>query len=121
MENLLSIGTRIKVLRLMAGMTQDELAARSGYTSRSSINKIEKGLVDLPKSKIEAIAHALGTTPLYLLFGEEDEEKQNAPEELQLSEGEEKLLKLIRLMPEEMKKQYTELLESTLRALGLIQ
>ena len=104
----------------MAGMTQDELAARSGYTSRSSINKIEKGLVDLPKSKIEAIAHALGTTPLYLLFGEEDEEKQNAPEELQLSEGDKELLDLIRLMPPEMKAMYREALRAALKSQGLI-
>ena len=47
--------------------------------------------------------------------------KKMPPAEPQLTEGDEKLLKLIRLMPEEMKKQYTELLESTLRALGLIQ
>lgn len=118
MDYLLSIGIRIKEQRQLLRMTQEELAIRSGYTSRSSINKIERGLVDLPRSKIIAIAEALGTTPSYILFGQDQEE--NPPEEPKLTEGEEKLLKLIRLMPDEMKKQYTELLESTLRALGLI-
>lgn len=118
MDYLLSIGIRIKELRQNLKMTQEELALRSGYTSRSSINKIEKGLVDLPRSKIVEIAEALNTTPAYLMGWEE---KENPPAEPVLTEGEEKLLKLIRLMPEEMKKQYTELLEATLKALGLIQ
>lgn len=120
MDYLLSIGIRIKERRQLLRMTQEELAIRSGYTSRSSINKIERGLVDLPRSKIIAIAEALGTTPSYILFGQ-DQEEENPPAEPQLTEGEEKLLQLIRLMPEEMKKQYTELLEATLKALGLIQ
>jgi hypothetical protein len=51
----------------------------------------------------------------------DEELKKIPPQEPKLTEGEEKLLKLIRLMPEEMKKQYTELLEATLKALGLIQ
>lgn len=115
MNYLLSIGTRIKELRLLKKMTQEDLALRAGYTSRSSINKIEKGLVDLPRSKIIDIAEALGTTPAYLMGWEE-----KSPVEQKLTEGEEKLLQLIRLMPDEMKKQYMELLESTLKALGLI-
>lgn len=119
MDYLLSIGIRIKERRQLLRMTQEELAIRSGYTSRSSINKIERGIVDLPRSKIIAIAEALGTTPSYILFGQ-DQEEENPPAEPKLTEGEEKLLKLIRLMPDEMKKQYVELLESTLRALGLI-
>ena len=35
---------------------------RQGYTDRSSIAKIEKGLVDLQQSKIELFADALGTS-----------------------------------------------------------
>mgnify|MGYP002519660890 CR=1 FL=1 len=118
MERLKEIGERIRQKRKQLGITQDALAQMAGYTSRSSINKIEKGLVDLPRSKIVEIAEALNTTPAYLMGWEEE---KNPPAEPQLTEGEEKLLKLIRLMPEEMKKQYTELLEATLKALGLIQ
>lgn len=58
---------RIKERRVTLGFSQDELAKKMGYTSRSSIAKIEAGLVDLPQSKIEAFANALGTTPGYLL------------------------------------------------------
>ena len=120
MDYLLSIGLRIKERRQLLRMTQEELAIRSGYTSRSSINKIERGLVDLPRSKIIAIAEALGTTASYILFGNEQEEIENPPEEIKLLEGEEELLKMIRLMPPEMKAMYIEALRVALKTQGLI-
>lgn len=53
----------IKELREQKGLSQDEFAKLTGYTSRSSIAKIEKGEIDLTRSKIIAFAKALGTTP----------------------------------------------------------
>ena len=38
-----------------------------GYRSKSSITKLEKGINDLPQSKVEELAAALETTPAYLL------------------------------------------------------
>jgi len=67
MMNIVEFGKRIRDRRTDLDMTQEELAKRAGYTSRSSINKIELGLVDLPQSKILAIANALGVTPAWLL------------------------------------------------------
>lgn len=52
----------IKLLREKRGLSQDALAKMTGYTDRSSIAKIEKGLVDLQQSKIELFAKALNTT-----------------------------------------------------------
>lgn len=52
-------------------MSQDELAKRIGYKSRSSINKIELGHYNLTQSKIKAIADALETTPAYIMGWEE--------------------------------------------------
>lgn len=43
-------------------MTQSELAEKLGYADKSMIAKIEAGVVDLPQSRIEAFAVALGTT-----------------------------------------------------------
>lgn len=60
---MLDLYKNIKKLREEKGMSQDELARLTGYTSRSSIAKIEKGDVDLQQSKILAFAKALGTTP----------------------------------------------------------
>ena len=67
MKNLIEFGKRVREKRIELNMTQEELATKSGYTSRSSINKIELGLVNLPQSKIIALADALMTTPTYLM------------------------------------------------------
>lgn len=56
-------------------MTQGALAALSGYTSRSSINKIELGLVDIPQSKLLLIASALNMSPRRLILDTEDTDK----------------------------------------------
>lgn len=70
-------GQKIKQRREELNMTQDELARRTGYKSRSSINKIERGGNDLPQTKIVAFAHALDTTPSYLLGWEENDSTEN--------------------------------------------
>ena len=57
----------IKAARIAAGLSQEQLALKIGYTDRSSIAKIEAGKVDLPQSKIAAIADALHTTVAELL------------------------------------------------------
>lgn len=49
------------------GLSQAQLAEMVGYTSRASINKIEKGLVDVPRSKLFALADALHVSPAFLL------------------------------------------------------
>lgn len=64
---------RIKQRRIELGMSQEELAFKLGYKSRSSINKIEMGDNDIPQSKILAFANALDTTPSYLLGLDSDE------------------------------------------------
>ena len=60
---------RIKRLRIEKNMSQEELALKSGYTSRSTINKIEKGERNITGDKIQAIAQALGVKPSYLMDG----------------------------------------------------
>lgn len=72
----MKIGDRIKYRREELEMSQEELARRLGYKSRSSINKIEKDASGLPQTKIEAIANALQTTPAYIM-GWEEEQKNN--------------------------------------------
>ena len=49
----------IKEFRLQRGMSQEELAEKTGYTSRTSIAKIEAGKVNLPADKIVKFANAL--------------------------------------------------------------
>lgn len=55
-------------------MSQEELAKKLGYKSRSSINKIEIGAQNLRQSKIWEIASALETTPSFIMGWDEKEE-----------------------------------------------
>ena len=71
---MLEIGDRIRIRREELKMSQDELAKRLGYKSRSSINKIELGHYNLTQSKIKAIADALETTPSYIMGWDELDE-----------------------------------------------
>lgn len=57
----------IRALREQKGLSQEALAEKAGYKDRSSIAKIEAGLVDLSQSKIAALAKALDVTPAYLM------------------------------------------------------
>lgn len=68
----MEIGEIIKKRREELGMSQEELAFKAGYKSRSSINKIEVDGRGLPHSKILAIAAALRTTPTRLMGWEND-------------------------------------------------
>lgn len=65
-NNIDHIGERIKQRRLELGLTQEELANKVGYKSRTSINKIELSR-SLPLKKIEIMANALETSPAYLM------------------------------------------------------
>ena len=62
-----TIGERIHRLRKEKNMTQEELAKKVGYTSRTTINKIEKNIIDLPRSKITLLARAFEVSEEYLL------------------------------------------------------
>lgn len=73
----MKIGERIKYRREQLEMSQDELARRLGYKSRSSINKIENDASGLPQTKIAAIANALQTTPGYIMGWEEMQQKNS--------------------------------------------
>lgn len=64
---MIKLYDNIRQLRLKRNISQDELARRTGYTSRTSISKIENGEVDLTQSKVEIFAKALGTSPDKLL------------------------------------------------------
>lgn len=114
----MDIGTKIRTARIIKGLTQEELGQMIGV-QKSAIAKYENGrIVNIKRSTLKKLSDVLDIPPYELVY---DHDIKNPPAEPQLTEGEEKLLKLIRLMPEEMKKQYIELLESTLKALGLIQ
>lgn len=61
------IGQRIRKRREELRLSQDDLAKKLGYKSRSSINKIELDINDITQSKVIEFAKALQTTPAYLM------------------------------------------------------
>lgn len=61
------IGKRIRTRREELGMTQEELALKLGYKSKTTIAKIENGTNDIVQSKVIEFAHVLETTPAYLM------------------------------------------------------
>lgn len=65
-------GTRIKELRLLNGLSQEELGRRVGV-QRAAINKYEKNTVtNIPIATIEKIASVFDVSPTYLVGWSED-------------------------------------------------
>ena len=73
----MEVGERIRKRREELNMTQDELAQKVGYTSRSSVAKVEANANGMVQSKLIKFANALQTTPAYLLGWEETTVKKN--------------------------------------------
>lgn len=71
-----TVGKNIMVRRKELMLTQEQLATRMGYKSKSTINKIEMGINDIPQSKVAKFAEVLHTTPAWLM-GLEEEIKKN--------------------------------------------
>lgn len=69
------IGERIRIRRQELGMTQEELARRMGYKSKSTVNKVESGKNDVNQSTAVKYAMALNTTVAYLMGWEEQDSR----------------------------------------------
>lgn len=69
----MALGENIKRARMKAQISQDELAKRLGYKSRSTIAKIESGENDLTQKKVAAFAKALNVSIDFLMDGDSNE------------------------------------------------
>ena len=68
----MSVGDKIKELRMLSGMSQEELGRRIGV-QRAAINKYEKGTVtNIPLNAIERIASVFDVSPTYIVGWSED-------------------------------------------------
>ena len=61
-----ALGLAIRTRRRLAGLSQEELAARSGL-HRTYLGSVERGERNVSLKNIWSIARALGTTPSQLL------------------------------------------------------
>ena len=73
----MNLAEKIKSRRNELNMSQEELAKKMGYSSRSSINKIENGR-PVSQKIIYRLAKVLETTPAYLMGWEEEETKKDS-------------------------------------------
>ena len=104
-----TVGENIATERRRLGWTQEELATKMGYKSKSAINKIELGINDVSQSKIVKFAKALGTTPGHLMGWDADINN--------VTDDEQALLDLFRLVPDEQKDLVLSMIKAALENL----
>ena len=106
----MTIYDRIRELRIVNNMSQDDLAHAMGYKDRSMITKIESGKVDISQKKIISFAKVLGTTPGYLMGWTEE----SIPEQQEIiSTSEARILaRGIDRLPEEERKKALKVVQA---------
>ena len=105
---------RIRTRREQLNMSQEELAKRLGYKSRSTIAKIESGENDITQSKIVAFAKALGVKPGYLMGWEDVPEPTSS---LSLTQQEETHIKKYRQLDADGKEEIDDIIDIKLAKL----
>lgn len=73
----MTLGEKVKLRREELNLSQEELAEKMNYKSKTSIHKIEVGITDLPLSKVKELAAVLKTTSAYLM-GWEDKKQEDS-------------------------------------------
>ena len=110
---------RIKEALEVRNMKQADLC-KYANVPKSSLSLYLSGAYEPKQERIYSMAKTLNVSEAWLMGYDVPMQKEKSPEEPKLLEGEEELLKLIRLMPAEMKALYIETLRATLKGLGLI-
>lgn len=100
------MNTRIRQRRKEKGLSQAELAEKTGLT-QTTISTIEKGKSDTTTKALCQIAKALDVSIDWLLFGETNEDTANKPPEREFSKQQ---LELIEITDKMTDQQQTELL-----------
>ena len=109
MEKELSL--KIKQLRLEKGMTLEDVAKIVGV-GKSTVRKWETGMIaNMGRDKIPLLAKALSTTPAYLMGWNEPNKSK-----LVLTEGEQALLDLFRLVPEDKQEMILQMIKIALNS-----
>lgn len=73
----MKIGEKIKQRRLELGWSLQELADKMGYANKSSVARIETGVIDPPQSKVVKFAEVLRTDIAYLMDWQEVQKKND--------------------------------------------
>lgn len=62
-DRLIKFGEYIRLLRETEGLSQEELAKKSGFAGRAAISALEKGKTNISIDRLQDLAVALHTTP----------------------------------------------------------
>lgn len=99
---------------LEANMKQADLARATGL-SKGGISNYVMGRYEPKSDIISKLASALNCSEMWLMgYDVPRERKKNIPDKLQLTECEEKMLKLFRQVPEDKKQMVIDIIEVTL-------
>lgn len=63
----MTVGDRIRDKRVELGMSQEELANKMGYSSKSAVSRTENAGDDIGRKRVIAFAEALGCEPSELM------------------------------------------------------
>ena len=107
-------GEKIKYFREQLGMSQDELARRTGYAGKSAISRIESGARDISQSKIKVFAHVLGVEAVSLVSDRDPSAEQ------QMDADRQRLINYIERLQEDALPTYRALLEMPIERLRAI-
>ena len=96
----MNLADRVKQRREELGLSQEQLALRMGYSSRTSINKIENGRPCSQKI-IARLADALNVSIPYLMGWEDEEKEKPTAQGDELSQELVELIDCIKKLPED--------------------
>lgn len=95
----MELADRVRIRREELGLSQEDLAFQMGYSSRTSINKIENGRPCSQKI-ITRLAEALNVSIPYLMGWEEEVEKTTVQDD-GLTENQRKLMQFVKSVPDD--------------------
>lgn len=111
----MTLGERLKQLRLEKGLTQEQLGKIVGL-QKQAIWKYENGNVkNMKASSIKTLAEFFNVSPSYLMGYSDQRIEKETTEEI-LSDGEKIILELFRAIPEGKKQMAIEMLKAALQA-----
>lgn len=75
----MTVADRIKLERQAQGLTQDELAKKMGYSSKSAVSRTENAGDSIGQKRIREFANALGVSEMYLMGWSDNAEQLSTP------------------------------------------
>lgn len=110
----MTLADRVRIRREELGLSQEQLALRMGYSSRTSINKIENGRPCSQKI-IARLADALNVSIPYLMGWDDDEKEQSTIYD-GLSEKRKALIEFAQSVPEDKAEMILRVMKSIVEA-----